>query len=259
MKQVSVETIFGTGTHHPCLSTLGREIATSGTVHSTQYPWIERDLQPEPERAAAGKRRSDGCEWRTMDEHPSGSWSTIRIQDAEGRCVLGETCSFWPVLTRSGSTGGERLSCLGRLEPCGGARRWQTAAEIRCFRQKLHGRASRLPCSRPRSVCGYMLPRGRLEGGQTRVPGRSGVTRRECSDHRVTVNLSRPSAAKDGSESMCLVRARHHLEASGFCRGPGNSGSDGDIRRSMRFRAGRLPVSCNLARRHNFRETHCLR
>jgi hypothetical protein len=135
------------------------------TVHSTQYPWIERDLQPEPERAAAGKRRSDGCEWRTMDEHPSGSWSTIRIQDAEGRCVLGETCSFWPVLTRSGSTGGERLSCLGRLEPCGGARRWQTAAEIRCFRQKLHGRASRLPCSRPRSVCGYMLPRGRLEGG----------------------------------------------------------------------------------------------
>jgi hypothetical protein len=139
------------------------------------------------------------------------------------------------------------------------ARPWQTAAEIRCFRQKLRGRASRLPCSRPRSVCGYMLPRGRLEGGQTRVPGRSGVTRRECSDHRVTVNLSRPSAAKDGSESMCLVRARHHLEASGFCRGPGNSGSDGDIRRSMRFGAGRLPVSCNLARRHNFRETQCLR
>jgi hypothetical protein len=119
MKQVSVETIFGTGTHHPCLSTLGREIATSGTVHSTQYPWIERDLQPEPEPAAAGKRRNDGCEWRAVDEHPSGSWSTIRIQDAEGRLCLGETCSFWPVLTRSGSTGGERLSCLGRL---GGAR-----------------------------------------------------------------------------------------------------------------------------------------
>jgi hypothetical protein len=91
------------------------------------------------------------------------------------------------------------------------------------------------------------------------VPGRSGVTRRECSDHRVTVNLNRPSAARDGSESMCLVRARHHLEASGFCRGPGNSGSDGDIRRRLRCRADRLPVPCNLARRHNFREVQCPR
>ena len=207
MKQVSVErqSSARAPTTHVYQRRCGRSRHQDSTRY-TQYPWIERDLQPEPERAAAGKRRNNGCEWRAMDEHPSGSWSTIRIHDAEGWCVLGKTCSFWPVLTRSGTTGGERLSCLGRLEPCGGARPWQTAAEIRCFRQKLHGRASRLPCSRPRSVCGYMLPRGRLEGGQTRVPGaersdEAGVLRPQSDGQ------SQPSVGGQGRQRIDVPRA----------------------------------------------------
>jgi hypothetical protein len=144
-----------------------------------------------------------GARWAST----SGSWSTIRIQDAEGRCVLGETCSFWPVLIRSGSTGGERLSCLGRLEPCGGARRWQTAAEIRCFRQKLHGKASRLPCSRLRSVCGYML--GYLAGGWKQADGGAWTERSDEAGvlRPQSDGQSQPSTGGQGRQRIDMPRA----------------------------------------------------
>ena len=129
MKQVSVRSIFGSSTHHPCLSTLG---GRSRHIHAMR--WMGWGRLSAGAGAGAGQTRGRG----SSSEWTKPSW-------------------FGPVWVRSGSTGGERLSCLGHVEPCGGALwPWQTVTgteinveRLRLHRRSLHGRESRLPCSRP--------------------------------------------------------------------------------------------------------------
>lgn len=153
MKQVSVETIFGTGTHHPCLSTLGREIATSG-----QHPWyeVERNLQPEPERLLQGGEATTAVSGRggraplRFVEHDTDPRRRGTVCPGRNALVLASPDAIREHWGRASFL----LGLSSRVECVDGKRA-----------QKLHGRASRLPCSSPCSVCGYMLPRGWLETG----------------------------------------------------------------------------------------------
>lgn len=143
---------------------------------------------------------------------------------------------FWPVLMRSGSTGGEGLSRLGLVEPCSGAQclgDGKRQQEISCFRQKLHGRESRLPCSSHAGV---------LWGGSLLVDLGPRYYRTvywqggSAQATNATVNLSRPLTGRDGQRIDVAVAS---TPSPGLCRGPWLRGSHGDIRRKTVLLPGR--------------------